>query len=190
MKSNKSLIWALVLLIIVSALYRIIPGRPMGFAPHLAMALFSGAVVGDKKWAFALPVFSLLLSDVIYQLLYLQGVTAIPGFYDGQLVNYLLFSAMTVIGFYMKKINVKNILVFSLVVPTVYFALSNFYVWITVAGLNRPKTFEGLMMTYTDALPFYRNSIIATLVFSAVLFGSWVALQPRTNRSRLTIASR
>jgi hypothetical protein len=57
MKSNKNLWVTLVLMIIVAALYRIIPDRPMGFAPQLAMALFGGAVIKDKKLAFAFPSF-------------------------------------------------------------------------------------------------------------------------------------
>ena len=54
---KKSIIWALILLIVVAAVYRVIPGRPWGFAPQWAMALFAGAMIKDKKWAFALPLF-------------------------------------------------------------------------------------------------------------------------------------
>ena len=126
MKANKSLIWSLVLLIIIAALYRIIPGRPPGFAPQLAMALFAGAVIKDKKWAFVLPVLSMFISDSLYHLLYLQGLSAIPGIYPGQLTNYILFAGMTIIGFFMKRITIKNIFVYSLIVPSVYFVFSNF----------------------------------------------------------------
>ena len=174
MKLNKSIIPALLLLTLVAALYRSIPGRPWGFAPQWAMALFAGAVIKDKKWAFALPVLSMFISDLIYQFLYVNGLSTISGFYDGQWQNYLLFALLVTIGFFIKKISVLNVFIASLAAPTVYFILSNFVLWAGwsgTRGLGRPKTISGLMQCYTDALPFYRTSLIATIVFSAILFG-------------------
>ena len=186
MKSTKSLTLTLLLLIIVAALYRIIPNRPMGFAPHLAMALFAGAVIKDKKWAFAFPIFSMFISDLIYQLLFLRGLTSIPGFYEGQITNYLLFAGLVIIGFFMKKVNVVNVIAFSLAECVVFFILSNFFVWISGAGLSRPKTFSGLMQCYTDAIPFFGNSVLATLVFSGVLFGTYQLIRsPDTSTAKL-----
>ena len=49
-------------------------------------------------------------------------------------------------------------------------------VWVSnspLAGLGRPKTFNGLLLTLNDGLPFYAWSIAATLIFSAILFGSY-----------------
>jgi hypothetical protein len=177
MKLTKNVLFVFILLIVAGALYRIIPGRPWGFAPHIAMALFGGAVIKDKKWAFALPVFSLFLSDLLYQLLYWNGLSAIPGFYEGQWSNYLLFMVITFIGFTMKNINVGNIVSYSFLAPTVFFLLSNFSVWIGGGGWQRPKTFGGLMQCYMDGLPFYRGAIMATLVFSAIFFSVYYLLR-------------
>jgi hypothetical protein len=179
MKSNKSLIWTLVALIVVAALYRIIPGRPYGFAPQIAMAIFAGATIKDKKWAFALPVFSMFVSDLIYQLLYTTGLSPIYGFYDGQVINYCLFASMALIGMAIRKINAVNVFLASIAAPTAFFLLSNFVTWSGLAGLrglDRPFTFNGLMMAYADGLPFYKMSIIATLAFSLVLFGGYFLL--------------
>jgi hypothetical protein len=160
------------MLILVAALYRVIPDRPMGFAPHWAMALFAGSVIKDRRVAFAFPIFSMFISDVIYHLLYINGMTSISGFYSGQFTNYLLFAAMTLIGFMMKKINIKNIVSFSFIICTAFFLLSNFFVWNGGGGYGRPHTFEGLMLCYQDGLPFYGYSIVATLLFSGILFGA------------------
>lgn len=103
MKWNKSLIWSIGLLVLVAALYRIIPGRPPGFAPQLAMAVFAGAIIKNKKWAFLMPILSMFISDLCYQLLFLGGISSRPGFYEGQWQNYLLFGLMVVIGFAIKK---------------------------------------------------------------------------------------
>ena len=182
MKISKQLIGSFLLLIVVASLYRIMPGRPYGFAPQIAMAIFGGAIVRDKKLAFILPLLSMLVSDGLYQLLYINGVGNIPGFYDGQALNYLLFAGLTVFGFFIKNFNVKKIAVASLAAPTVYFIISNFLVWASaspLAGLARPKTFSGLMMCYSDGLPFYPWSVAATMVFSAVLFGSYYFIARR-----------
>lgn len=177
---NKSIIGSLILLIIVAAVYRIIPGRPWGFAPQIAMALFGGAVIKDKKWAFALPVFSMFLSDLLYQALYVNGLTTIPGLYHGQVVNYLLFAGITCIGFLMKRIAVMPVVMYAIITPTAYFLASNFILWANGGGLHRPKTWAGMLQCYTDAFPFYQTSILATLFFSAVLFGGYYLINSTT----------
>jgi hypothetical protein len=189
MKSNKNLTLILLLLIVVAAFYRIIPNRPMGFAPHLAMALFAGAVIRDKKWAFAFPIFSMFISDLIYQLLYIKGLTTLSGFYEGQITNYLLFAGLVVIGFFMKKINVVNTVVFSLSECALFFILSNFFVWVNGAGFGRPKTAAGLIQCYADALPFFGNSVLATLFFSGILFGAYLLIRS-SNSVPATVAAR
>jgi hypothetical protein len=188
MKMNKNLLLSFLLLTIVAALYRVVP-RPVNFAPQIAMALFAGAVIKDKVWAFLIPILSMLLSDLLYQLLYVNGLTAIPGFYEGQWQNYILFAAMTVIGFAIKKIKVLNVLLASIAAPTVFFILSNFIVWAGwqgTRGLNRPKTLGGLLLCYNDAVPFYGNSVMACIFFSAIFFGSYVLL--RRNQGKIAIA--
>jgi hypothetical protein len=175
MNTTKSVVYNLLLLILVASLYRIIPSRPFGFAPQIAIAIFAGYIVEDKKFSFILPLLSMFISDTLYQLLFINGIGSTPGFYEGQATNYLLFAAMCVFGFFIKGINVKRILFASIAAPTTYFIISNFLVWLStspLAGLGRPKTLGGLMMCYADGLPFYPWSLISTLVFSALLFGS------------------
>ena len=177
MNPSKNIIWSFLLLVIVAALYRIIPGRPFGFAPQWAMAVFAGAVIKDKKWAFIMPVLSMFVSDLLYQVLYLGGISNMPGFYEGQWQNYLLFTLLVLVGLAIKKLNVLQIGAASVIAPTLYFLVSNFLVWASngaIRGLDRPKTFNGLLLCYTDGIPFYKMSILATLVFSTILFGSYI----------------
>jgi len=176
MKTSKNIAWSFLLLVIIAAVYRIIPGRPFGFAPQWAMAVFAGAVIRDKKWAFIIPVLSMFISDLFYQLLYLQGASSLPGFYEGQWENYVLFALLAFVGIAIRKINVIQIAAASFAAPTLYFLVSNFLVWAsngTTRGLNRPKTFNGLLLCYNDAVPYYRMSILATFIFSAILFGTY-----------------
>jgi hypothetical protein len=176
MKYSKNIVWSFIILVIIAALYRIIPGRPFGFAPQWAMAVFAGAVIRDKKWAFVIPVLSMFVSDLLYQLLYMGGLTSMQGFYEGQWQNYLLFTLLVFVGVAVRKLNVLQITIASVAAPTLYFLVSNFLVWASngsTRGLDRPKTFDGLMLCYADGIPFYRMSILATLVFSFILFGSY-----------------
>jgi hypothetical protein len=176
MKITKQLAGSFILLIVIASLYRIMPGRPYGFEPMIAMAIFGGAIIKDKKFSFLFPLLAMFVSDGLYQLLYMNGVGNIPGFYDGQVVNYLLFGSLTVFGFFIKNFNVKRIAIAAISAPTAYFLISNFLVWASsspLAGLSRPKTFSGLMMCYADGLPFYPWSLASTFIFSAILFGSY-----------------
>lgn len=180
MKFSKNLVISFVLLIVIASLYRILPGRPWGFAPQIAMALFAGAVVKDKKYAFALPLLSMFLSDLLYHVLYLAGLGQIPGFYGGQFLNYLMLTSITLIGFFIREKNIGSMVMGFVAGPTAYFLISNFAVWIGGGGYQRPKTFNGLMMCYADGLPFYQMSLISTVVFGAVLFSAYGLLSKRS----------
>lgn len=188
MKQNRSLFLAFGLLIISASLYRVWDGRPLGFAPQIAMAIFAGAVIKRKSWAFILPVLSLFISDALYEVLYINGLTEISGFYSGQFTNYLLFAGLVSIGFLIKKINVSSVLLASVSAPTVYFIVSNLLVWVNGGGLARPKTLDGLMMCYADAIPFYRGSLVGTMVFSTVLFGGFYLMQQFVFNSKKQLA--
>lgn len=177
MKNDKSIAVSFILLVLMVSLYRIIPGRPLGFAPQIAMALFAGSVVKDKKFAFLLPLLSMLISDVIYQVLFQFKLSAVPGFYSGQVTNYILFVLLTVVGFAIKKTNMVHIIAGSLAGATIYFLLSNFTVWIggglDITNQPYPKTMTGLLHCYSEAIPFYQGSLYATFIFSGILFGGY-----------------
>ncbi len=176
MKFTKSLVFTLLALIVVAALYRILPNRPLGFAPQIAMALFAGSVIKDRKFAFALPIISMFISDALYQLLYTMGLSSIQGFYGGQLTNYILFAGLTVIGFFINQKKAWQIGLGALAGPTVYFFVSNTLVWAAGGGYHHPKTMDGLMLTLTDGIPFYTGSLYATAVFCTIFFGGYALL--------------
>jgi uncharacterized membrane protein YhhN len=180
MKLNKNIVISLVLLIVIASLYRIIPNRPYGFAPQIAMALFGGALfVNNKKWAFLLPLLSMFISDALYQILYVNGLSQTKGFYGGQVTNYLLFAGLAVIGFAVKMNKLGSILAGVLAAPTAYFLASNLLVWASGGGYHHPKTFDGMLACLADGLPFYQGSLTGTAVFAGVLFGSYYLIQQR-----------
>lgn len=180
MKLNKSNLLILFVLILAAALYRVWDTRPMGFAPQIAMALFAGSVSKDKRFAFLFPILSLFISDLLYQFLYTQGLTTIKGFYSGQISNYILIASITIIGFFINKNKIGHILFGSLGGAVYFFLISNFMVWIgggwDINNLPYPRSFSGLMLCFTEALPFFKWSLLATLLFNGVFFGVYYLL--------------
>jgi len=180
MKLNKSNLLVLFILILACALYRAWDSRPMGFAPQIAMALFAGSVSKDKRFAFLFPVLSLFISDLLYQFLYSQGLSTIKGFYSGQWQNYLLIASITVIGFFINKNRISQIFIGSLAGAVYFFLISNFMVWIgggwDINNQPYPRSFSGLMLCYSEALPFFKWSVLSTLLFNGVFFGSFYLL--------------
>ena len=188
MKIQKNYIWPFVLLVIVSALYKVIPyeSRPAFLgAPQFAMAIFAGSVIKDTKWAFALPIFSLLLGDVLMEILFQFKITPYSGFYKGQFTTYVLFALMTVTGFFINRKKVMQILGGVFAAPTVFFLISNFLVWANGGGLHRPKTMAGLIECYGDAVPFYLTSLAGTAIFAVVFFGAYQLMAQKEQQNAI-----
>jgi hypothetical protein len=177
MKLNRSLLLATGLLIVLGCISRV-----AGFAPQIAMAVFGAAVIRDKRLAIALPLFSMFLSDVVIELLYQNGYMAYQGFYagqsifDSQVLNYILLAALGVFGLWARNLKPSRIIIATLAAPVAYFLLSNAMVWLGGGGFSRPLSFSGLMLCYSDALPFFRSSLLTTAAFSAIFFTSYFSL--------------
>ncbi|MCX5707707.1 MAG: hypothetical protein NTY14_01795, partial [Candidatus Omnitrophica bacterium] len=68
------------------------------------------------------------------------------------------------------KTSATKVISFSLVSSLLFFAVSNFGVWLM--GWY-PRTTAGLVQCYAMALPFLRDFTASTLVYSAIFFGSY-----------------
>ena len=186
MKLNRSILIIFLLSLVAAALYRLIPDKPEGFAPQMAMALLGGALIKDKKWAFILPVLSLFISDVAFELMYNAGLTSKLGFYDGQWVIYLAFILITCFGFLMKRVNILNVAIFSIAGSVFFFLITNYITWEVGQGFGRPHTFAGLLQCYSDGILFYRqfglikgfdaNFILGDVIWAFIMFGLYFLL--------------
>ena len=177
MKKNTFIV--VVILIVATAIFSVV----LGFSPHIAVAVFSGALfASNKKLAFMLPILTMLLSDVVFQVLYLTGKNTYPGFYGiDQLINYLMIAGLAFIGLYARGFKLTNILAANVAAPVVFFLVSNFFVWATFGGWHHPLTFSGLMACYVDGIPFFWKYLGSTLVFGTIFFGAAILskkLQP------------
>lgn len=157
-----------------------------GFSPVLAIALFSGMIIKQKDFSFILTLAAVFISDAVIQLLYEQGKFDYPGFYTGQWKNYiLLLLPATLIGLMLKAKSYRNVLLGGILAPSVFFLISNFNVWLS-AEVVYSRDLSGLMTCYAAGLPFYKNALIATLVFLPVILFTYNYLTRK--RAALVIA--
>jgi hypothetical protein len=157
-----------------------------GFSPVIAIALFAGFIVKQKDMSFILPLLALFISDAVIQLLFSMDLFPYAGFYGGQWKNYLILMGATLIGWALKGRNYSSLLAGTIAAPTVFFLVSNFMVWTNSTEVVYTKSFSGLMTCYEAGLPFYKNSLIATLLFLPVILFAYNYLTKK--KAVLTLA--
>ncbi len=157
-----------------------------GFSPVIAIALFSGFIMKQKDMSFMLPLLALFLSDAVIQILYSADLFPYAGFYSGQWLNYLILLSATLIGWFFKGRNYSSLALGAFSAPTIFFLISNLSIWMSSTQTLYPKTFSGLLICYEAALPFYRNSLIGTIVFlpAILVFYNIIA----KHKTQLTLA--
>jgi hypothetical protein len=159
----KTRLITLSLIIFAIAMFRLLP-HPPNVSPVAAMALFGGAYFSDKRVAFLVPFLALLLSDIML------------GLHDTMAYVYAGFALTVAIGFWLRNnINIGRIAFAAVGSSVLFFVVTNFGAWVT-SGLY-PMTAEGLMQAYIAAIPFFQNSLLGNLVFTALLFAGFAALQ-------------
>jgi len=159
-KSNSMIgVWICLILILVAVVSRLLP-HPPNFTPIAAVGLFSGAYLRIRKF-WLVPVAALLLSDVVI------------GFYPpvAMVFVYSGFILCTYIGraLLQERYNLLSLGGATLSGAVVFFVLSNLGDWLT--GLNYPLTLAGLLDCYVRAIPFFGNTLLGDLFYTACLFG-------------------
>lgn len=176
MKISKRLIIFTLILVALQTICKLLFASDLdfsGFSPFIAIALFSGFIMKEKNMSFLLPLIALFISDAIIHILYLNNQFGFVGFYAGQWKNYLLLLAVVLIGWIFKGRSYSGLIAGGIAGPTLYFLVSNFLVWQATSEAVYAKSFAGLMTCYEAALPFYRNSLIATVVFLPLILFSY-----------------
>ena len=135
------------------------------FSPIAATALFAGAFIKNRKLAFVIPISAIIISDIFI------------GFHATIWAVYLSFFLVVLLGMNMKKINLGNVLGFSILGSLLFFLVTNFAVW--AQGSFYPSSFSGLMECYYMGIPFFKNTIIGDVCFNAILFASFSFAEAR-----------
>ena len=134
-----------VAIIIIAISSRLIP-HPPNFTPITAVALFSIIHFKSKYLGILLPIFCLLISDLII------GISII------NLFVYFSFLLISCVGYFFGQINIKSVLLSSLI----FFIITNFGVWL----IGYPKTIKGFISCYIAAIPFFGWTIAGDLFYS------------------------
>lgn len=167
MKGNK--LYLAIALVVIAIFARFIPHAP-NFSPLLAVALFCGALFSNNKLYYLIPVSALIVSDIFL------------GFSSITPIVYLSLGVVAVLGVSLSRatqvFDRKSILavtIKSFIAAVVFFVVSNLGVFF-VSGMY-PITLAGLIECYTLAIPFFRNTITSTLVYSFGLFSLLAAVK-------------
>jgi len=137
---------------LILALTRIIP-HPPNFTPILASAIMAPLLVKDRMIGVAIPILAMFISDILL------------GFHPFQFAIY--FTIFTIgLASPMEKNYVKLGLM-AIGGSVWFFITTNFAVWIILDSY--PKTIEGLMTSYILAIPFFKNTIISTFLFTGII---------------------
>jgi hypothetical protein len=146
-------------LIALAAALRMAP-HPWNFTPVGAMALFSGAVLKDRRLAFLFPLVALFAGDIFI------------GFHKLLPIVYASFLVNVAIGLWLRdRRTIARITLATLLGAIQFFIVTNFAVWQFLSGF--PHTASGLAACYVAGIPFFWNTLAGDAVYAALLFGGY-----------------
>lgn len=145
--------------IVLAAALRIAP-HPWNFAPVGAMALFSGAMLRDRRLAFLFPLLALFVGDIFI------------GFHQLMPVVYASFLISVAIGFWLReRRGIARVGAATLFGAIQFFLVTNFAVW--ALGLTYPHTSAGLIACYAAGVPFFWNTLAGDAFYATLFFGGF-----------------
>jgi len=160
---------AMVMIVLAAAL-RIAP-HPWNFTPIGAMALFSGAVLRDRRLAFIFSLLALFVGDCFV------------GFHKLMPVVYASFLVNVAIGLYLRNHRtVGRISALVLLGAIQFFIVTNFAVW--AYGTFYQRTASGLVACYVAGIPYFWNTLAGDAVYATVLFGGFALAERLSPRFR------
>ncbi len=153
---NKNIIYFGLIIVVVSLL-RFVP-HPPNMTPVIAVSILAVTWFKRPVFQFGFPLLIMLLTDMVI------------GFHLLMPVVYLAIMCAGLTGFILKKqSSFSTILGSGLVSSIIFFVMTNFGVW--VLSSMYPKTVLGLMSCYVAAIPFFHNTVIATVGILVGVFG-------------------
>jgi hypothetical protein len=143
-------------LIVLGVVARLVP-HPPNATPVMAIALFGGTYLA-RRWAILLPMAILVASDLVL------------GWHPDIAFKYAAFALTGTLAFWIRPSPTPGrILTAAVAGSLLFFVVTNVGVW--AAGGLYPPTPAGLRECFVLALPFYRNTLMGDLAYTAALFG-------------------
>jgi hypothetical protein len=175
LNSSFSYLVILAVLIALGVAGRLLP-HPPNFTPMAAIALFAGFIFVKRYMAVVAVVVTMLLCDY-----FAFGSLSAEWFGSKSMfvVYFALLFPIVFKNFLQKKLGVLRIAGAALASSSVFFIATNFAVWALSPMYS--KTFEGFILCYTMAIPFFQNTIAGDLIWSGAIFGTYLGLRNYSN---------
>ena len=140
----------------ILALGRLIP-HPPNLTPILATAIYTPYIINDRWIAMSIPLLAMFISDLVI------------GFHPYMLWVYGAIGLSTLISNWSMQFKRKYIQLGTMAIlsSVLFFIITNFAVW-TIWDYY-PKTFDGLLMCYTMAIPFFHNTLLGTILYTTLI---------------------
>ncbi len=150
----------------VRLLIYFVPGLlPYNFTPVEAIALFGGAYFADRRLAFIVPIAAMFIADLVIGLHVLVPVV------------YACIAMSVLIGFVLRDhVSVARVAACGIAGSLLFFCVISFVEWM-IGDTDYCRA--GIVSCYAAAVPFLKNSIAGTLVWSGILFGGFEVLRRR-----------
>ena len=178
MQSNNKF-FVITSLMVIGACARLMPHMP-NFTPLESITIFGAAYLSQRYYAVLIPVLVIYFSDFII------NNTVARSFFDQDGIvwfdQYMIFNVLAIFAIVLfssrilKKVNVLNVVYATLGASVLFFLITNFGSWASEKSIY-PNDFNGLLMSYTAGLPFFRTSLLSDAVFSLILFGGYEVIQ-------------
>ena len=147
-------------IMICAILMRLAP-HPPNFTPILAIGLFSGYAITDKRISWVLPLVIMFVSDFFI------------GFHSLMSWVYVSIIACSLIGQAINRDSlVPSVVGRSFVASLLFFLVTNFGVWIQSSTFYA-KNVAGLIQCYVAGIPFFGYTVMSTCLYSFVIFSGY-----------------
>jgi len=152
------------LFVLLAVAVRFFP-HPWTFTPVAASLLFFAAR-GDRRRIWV-PFAVLAVSDLLLN----KFVYAYPFSWD-QLASWVWYAAVLWLGTSLRE-NARPLRVIgaALASSVSFFLISNLVSWAAFTDLY-PRSLAGVMMSYTAAIPFFRQEVEGDLLFACAMFAT------------------
>ncbi|MFP4473294.1 MAG: DUF6580 family putative transport protein [Candidatus Omnitrophota bacterium] len=138
------------------------------FTPVIALVFFGGMFL-NKKYSWWLPLILMAASDLIL------GLHSVIAFTWGALLVISLLGRR-----WYEKRDAVHVLGGGMASAVIFFLITNFGAWLTMY----PHTWQGLARCYWLAIPFFRNTLASTFVYTGVLYGLYQLVSYRVRSTR------
>ncbi|MEE3034601.1 MAG: DUF6580 family putative transport protein [Bacteroidota bacterium] len=142
----------LISIILIAILSRFLP-HPPNFTPITAIALLASKGFINRFTSFLVPLAAMIISDFFI------------GFHSSVFFVYGSYMLITFYGRLTKKISIVTVVISSII----FFVVTNFGVWL----IGYPLTIEGFLACYLMAIPFFINTLLGDLFYSAIMIFSF-----------------